>query len=176
MDWFQVLHSVCRTGHLPILQGASAAMPQIISLAELSTPLRQAHFLAQCCEESAGLTTMVEEASGRAYEGRHDLGNVHPGDGVKYKGRGMIELTGRANYALYGAKLGLDLVDHPELAESFPAAGLVAALYWEIRKINIHADADNIVACTEAVNGGLNGLASRKAYLAKAKHALGIGA
>lgn len=84
----------------------------------ITTPLRQAHFLAQVCEESYGLSDMKEEASGAEYEGRvRSLGNTHKGDGVKYKGRGLIQVTGRANYRHVGNELHLLLVSHPEMAE-----------------------------------------------------------
>ncbi len=78
--------------------------------------LRESAFLAQLAHESAELRYMEEIASGSAYEGRRDLGNTRPGDGKRYKGRGPIQLTGRANYQKYGHLLGLDLVNHPEHA------------------------------------------------------------
>jgi putative chitinase len=80
----------------------------------ITTPLRQAHFLAQVGHETGELRYIEEIASGAAYEGRRDLGNTEPGDGVRFKGRGLIQLTGRANYAKYGLAIGKDLVtnDH----------------------------------------------------------------
>lgn len=174
IDWFLKLHHVCPHGHLSILQGFAAAMPACIDEAALTTPLRQAYFLSQTCEESAGLQTTVEYGSGHEYEGRHDLGNTHPGDGPLFKGRGLIQLTGRANYALYGHILGVDLIANPQLAADFPLAARTAALYWKTRNINVHADANDIVRVTESVNGGVNGLASRKQYLTLAKQVLGI--
>jgi putative chitinase len=155
-----------------IIAGFANSFLDCINRADLETPLRQAHFLAQTAHESAGFKTTVEFASGRAYEGRRDLGNVEAGDGPLYKGRGMIQLTGRANYRNYGRALSRDLEVRPAQVAEFPLAALVSAEYWRERKINVDADRDNIEGVTRRVNGGLNGLASRKTYLARAKHAL----
>src|SRR5262249_24913671 len=81
----------------------------------IDSRLRVAHFLAQICHESDGFCTTVEYASGDAYEGRASLGNTKPGDGRRFKGRGLIQLTGRANYTQYGKLLDLDLVTNPDL-------------------------------------------------------------
>jgi putative chitinase len=140
----------------------------------LDTPLRAAHFLAQVAHESAGFSTTEEFASGKAYEGRVDLGNTHPGDGVRYKGRGLIQLTGRHNYGVYAKIIGEDLVGHPDRAAD-PATSLILACeFWNrtARGLSRFADADDIVSITRKINGGLNGLDDRKAYLAKAKKAL----
>ncbi len=135
----------------------------------IDTPLRIAHFLAQTAHESAGFQTTEEFASGEAYEGRSDLGNTEPGDGKRYKGRGLIQLTGRANYAALGATVGVDLETEPERAAD-PALSLVIACeYWKKRGINDHADRDDIIAATWSVNGGLNGLEDRIRYLIEAK-------
>lgn len=87
-------------------------------------------YLAQLGHESAGFATLEEYASGSAYEGRKDLGNTEPGDGVRYKGRGVIQLTGRANYRRYGALLGVDLEKHPEQAATARLAFKIAGMYW----------------------------------------------
>lgn len=135
----------------------------------MDSPLRLAHFFAQLAHESGGFRYMEEIASGQAYEGRADLDNVQPGDGRRFKGRGPIQLTGRANYRLFGRALGLDFEAHPEIV-ALPSIGLLAAChYWRMRGLNELADADDVVAVTKRVNGGTNGLADRQAYLAKAK-------
>ncbi|MBY6239762.1 glycoside hydrolase family 19 protein [Methylosinus sp. Sm6] len=171
-DWAGVMRALCPHGRAEIVAGAAEATPRVIEIASLTTPRRQAHFLAQIAHESAGMRTTVEYASGAAYEGRKDLGNTQRGDGARFKGRGLIQLTGRANYMAYGLELGLDLVGKPELAAQFPAAALTAALYWRKRAINVPADRDDCEAVTRKINGGVNGLADRKSYLAVAKRAL----
>lgn len=142
---------------------------------EINTPLRVAHFLAQLAHESDAFCTTEEYASGAAYEGRADLGNTQAGDGVRYKGRGLIQLTGRANYAKFGPRVGIpDLDQHPERAAD-PAISLVIACeFWKDKRngLNRFADQDDILTITKAINGGFNGLDDRKRYLAKAKQAL----
>ena len=140
----------------------------------INSDLRRAHFLAQTCHESAGFRTTEEFASGSAYEGRKDLGNSQPGDGARYKGRGLIQLTGRANYLEYGQALGLDLVEHPETAAEPVTSLLIACEFWKRRVLNQFADQDDIETITRRINGGLNGFDDRKAYLAKAKAVLGV--
>lgn len=135
----------------------------------LGDGLRLAHFMAQLAHESGNFKYMEEIASGQAYEGRKDLGNTQPGDGKRYKGRGPIQLTGRANYASFGRKIGINLERYPELAAN-PSIGLhVAIFYWNDRRLSEIADEDDIEAITRKINGGLNGLDDRKAQLAKAK-------
>lgn len=172
VDWPAVIKQICPSGSQTIRKGVADAMPDLATKFGINTPLRQAHFLAQCAHESAGMRTTVEYASGKEYEGRKDLGNVQPGDGVRYKGRGLIQLTGRANYAAYGKKLGMDLVGHPDDAAAFPAAILTAGQYWADHGLNAIADKDDVLTITKRINGGTNGLAERKAYLAKAKAVL----
>lgn len=135
----------------------------------METPQRLAHFLAQLIHESGSFRYMEELASGQAYEARADLGNTQPGDGARYKGRGPIQITGRTNYRRFGRSIGIDIERHPELA-AIPSIGLHLALeYWDDRQLNRWADADDVTEITERINGGRNGLADRKAHLAKLK-------
>jgi putative chitinase len=141
---------------------------------QIDSRLRVAHFLAQVAHESDGFCTCEEYASGRAYEGRKDLGNTRPGDGVRFKGRGLIQLTGRANYEKYGKRIDVDLIADPERAAE-PATSLVLACeYWTATRggLNQYADRDDILTITRAINGGTNGLDDRRKYLARAKQAL----
>lgn len=165
----------------PRFSGALAAAQQRIvretgevltsTLAEyrIDSRLRIAHFLAQTCHESAGFRTTEEFASGEAYEGRADLGNDRPGDGVRYKGRGLIQLTGRANYRQVGKALGVDLEREPTRAAEPRLSLRIACEYWRKRKINALCDADDLMRVTRAINGGLNGLDDRRQLTTKAK-------
>lgn len=156
-----------------IIAGIGQTIQASMTRYMIRTFLREAHFLAQICHESDGFNTLEEYASGAAYEGRTDLGNVIAGDGKRYKGRGLIQLTGRANYKKYGAILGLALEAQPELAVLPENAVLIACEYWKSRHINMFCDKDDLKAVTRRVNGGLNGLASRATYLRRAEAALG---
>lgn len=138
----------------------------------INNRLRIAHFLAQCCHESDGFCTTVEYASGSEYEGRRDLGNVNPGDGVRFKGRGILQITGRANYQTYGDAIQVDLVDAPPKAADPTTSLLTACEYWKRHNLNAAADNDDLVTITRRINGGVNGINSRRAYLIKAKQAL----
>ena len=99
-----------------IVNNLAQFLPKVLDDYGINTKLRISHFLAQIAHESAHFRTLEEYASGAAYEGRKDLGNVYKGDGRRYKGRGVIQLTGRANYRKYGKILGIDLENHPERA------------------------------------------------------------
>ncbi len=138
----------------------------------IDTPLRMAHFLAQIGHESGDLQFCEEIASGVAYEGRKDLGNTRPGDGRRFKGRGLIQLTGRANYAAYSKARGIDYTteEGAELLASEPGTAVdVACWFWMTRRLNELADRDDIAAITRRINGGLNGFEDRKAKLVRAK-------
>ena len=152
-----------------IISGMGAAFAPTLERYAIDTPLRVAHFLAQIAHESDGFCATEEYADGRAYEGRRDLGNLAPGDGPRYKGRGLIQLTGRMNYALTGRELNLDLVGDPFSVNDPITYLLVACDFWTRRKINKPCDADDLYEVTRLVNGGLNGLDSRLAYLTRAK-------
>lgn len=141
---------------------------------KINTPLRMAHYLGQIAHESAELRYTKELASGRAYEGRKDLGNTHKGDGVRFKGRGLIQITGRANYEAYKRFCGYDVVSHPELLEKPLGAVKSSMWYWQQHGLNELADEDNSLQITRIINGGVNGLLSRQNYVRKAKAVLGI--
>ncbi|KPC15082.1 putative Lysozyme [Pseudomonas syringae pv. maculicola] len=139
---------------------------------QIVTPLRIAAFIAQVGHES-GQLRYVREIWGPTpqqlgYEGRKDLGNTVAGDGSKYRGRGLIQITGRANYAECGEALGLDLIHHPELLEQPEHATMSAAWYWSSRGLNSLADKGDFLQITRRINGGTNGLADRQALYDRA--------
>jgi predicted chitinase len=144
---------------------------------KVDNPLRTAAFVAQLAHES-GEFRFMEEIWGptdaqRRYEPEtplaRRLGNTQPGDGVRFKGRGPIQITGRANYTRYGELLGCDLVADPDLAARPEVAFAVAGLYWTSNKLNEKADAEDFVGITRRINGGINGLDDRQKYYTKAK-------
>lgn len=118
---------------------------------------RAAFLIGQLAHESAGFATLEEYASGAAYEGRADLGNVQPGDGRRYKGRGPIQTTGRANYRRVGRALGVPAEERPELLATPLIGFLSAGLYWLDHGLNALADAGDVDAITRRINGGTNG-------------------
>lgn len=140
---------------------------------QIDTPQRQAAFLAQVAHESGQLQYVRELASGAAYEGRKDLGNTQPGDGVRFKGRGLIQVTGRSNYATCGSVLELNLLNHPELLETPDNASLSAAWFWAANGLNRYADVGDFIGLTKRINGGLNGLQERQRFWQLAKQTLG---
>jgi putative chitinase len=147
---------------------------------DIDTPLLQAHFLAQVGHESASLSACEEYASGDAYEWRWwGLNNTRPGDGRRFKGRGLIQLTGRLNYSLYGAYVGMDLTANPQLLATDPRLACdVAAWFWrrgktvELNTLATKADADTVKALTRQINGGYNGLDQRIEYFFNGKRVL----
>lgn len=140
----------------------------------ITTLQRQAAFLAQVAHESGSLRYVRELASGEAYEGRADLGNTEPGDGPRYKGRGLMQITGRSNYAACGQALGLDLIAHPELLEEPVNACRSAGWFWRTRSLNQYADHNTFTALTKAINGGFNGLEERRQAWLVARQALSV--
>lgn len=152
---------------------------------KVNTPLRLGHFLAQVLHESMYFQFFKEIASGQAYEGRVDLGNIIPGDGVRYKGRGPIQVTGRYNYTQFQEWLesqGLlyNVLAKPELLEVAPLSWLSAMWYWTAarksdgRRVDLNVVADQgdtdevLRRITRLINGGLNGYAHRRAIFVDA--------
>ena len=155
---------------------------------EIDTPREYAHFLAQACHETDHFRTLEEYASGKAYEGRKDLGNVIIGDGVRFKGRGIFQTTGRANYKQLGVKKGNpDLfLKNPELLEQPEYAVWSACVFWKSRNLIDASNNDDSVLLSKkykgqiikvppveyisiTINGGKNGLEERKRFYERAK-------
>ena len=151
-----------RADYLPFIQQAMAEF-------DITSYRRETAFLAQLAHESAELRYMEEIASGAAYEGRKDLGNTQPGDGKRYKGRGPIQLTGRANYTKYGGLLGLDLVNDPTIAATKQVGFRIAGQFWKLNGLNELADEQQFKLITRRINGGFNGLNDRIKYYERAK-------
>ena len=136
---------------------------------EINTVPRIRHFLSQTAHESGGLRWMEEIASGSAYEGRRDLGNTSPGDGRKYKGAGVIQLTGRHNYQKFADFIKDQKVmqGHSYVAQVYPFTS--AGFWWKNNNMNALCDRGATVKeVTKKVNGGYNGLSDRQRYYDKA--------
>jgi putative chitinase len=187
---------IIKAEHLAAITGkATPLMPGLVDWInklcpsyEIDSPQEYAHFLAQACHETDRFRTLKEYASGKSYEGRIDLGNTQPGDGVRFKGRGIFQTTGRANYLQLGIKkVRRDLfINTPELLEQPEYAVWSACEYWNTRNLNDpanHADNDVLkkkykgdvldVSPVEfisiTINGGYNGMDVRKEYYSIAK-------
>lgn len=171
---------------------------------EINTPTRRAAFLAQIAHESAELRRVVENLNyssdglrrtwpsrfsegtadlyarrpeaiaNRAYANRMGNGFEGTGDGWRFRGRGLIQVTGASNYLWLGQALGVDLIRHPELLEGAELACRSAAYYWASRGCNDLADRRDLVAITRRINGGVTGLAERRQYWERANAALGV--
>lgn len=144
--------------------------------AGITSCLRRSAFLAQLGHESGQLRWFEEFASGAAYEGRRDLGNIYPGDGRRYKGRGPIQLTGRSNYRAAGKALGVDLEQHPTLAATPEWGFKIATWFWNTRGLSQYADQGSqsgFDVITRRINGGYNGKADRDRYWRQFKSILG---
>jgi len=175
---------------------------QVFVKYDLDTPKRQAAFIGQCAVESANFTRLQENLNYSAqrltqvwpsrfpnismaepyannpekladfvYAGR--MGNLQDGDGWKFHGRGLIQLTGRENYANCGSGVGVDLIDNPDLLLTPKYAALSAGWFWNKKGLNALADTQEYGAMTRRINGGLTGLDERIAKITKALQVLG---
>lgn len=162
-----------------------AFLPYINGYAEvfhIDTPKRMAHFLAQIAHESGELR-YTKELGNKYYFHRYDvgklknmLGNLKDGDGYKYRGRGLIQITGRANYQAYqNSKYCTgDIMENPKLLELPLGATKSAMWWWRKHDLNKLADSDSFVAITKTINGGTNGLESRRKFLTRAKKVFNV--
>jgi putative chitinase len=155
-------------------------MARYLGPAGITTPLRLAHWTGQGAHETTGFTRLREAwgptETQKGYEGRRDLGNTQPGDGFRFRGRGIFQTTGRGNYEDLAARIGLDVVAHPELLEEPHNAVLSACDYWTVNHLAQWADADDVLAMSRAINRGNprsakqpNGLAERQVATARAR-------
>jgi len=175
---------------------------EVFAKYEINTPVRQAAFIGQCAHESANFKVLQEnlnysaeglmktwpsrfpnkevadqyarqpaKIAGKVYNGR--LGNTSEEEAAKYLGRGLIQLTGKENYANCGSGIGVDLIGHPDWLLDPKYAALSAGWFWNKKGLNSLADASDIETMTKRINGGLIGLDDRKAKIAKALSVLG---
>jgi len=156
------------------LEAITAAMEEF----GIDTPARQAMFLANVGHESGGLHWASEiwgpTIAQQRYEGRRDLGNTQPGDGFKYRGRGWLQTTGRANYTALSEHLGVDYVSDPDRLAEPEDAARSAGYFWQSHNLNQYADAGDFLAVVKRINGGYNGLSERQMLWGEAKEALGV--
>jgi len=179
-----------------------APLEEAFAKYDISTPQRQAAFIGQCAHESGNFKTLQEnlnysaeglmktwpsrfptkeiadqyarqpaKIAGKVYNGR--LGNTSEEEASKYLGRGLIQLTGKENYANCGSGLGVDLIGNPDWLLDPKYAALSAGWFWNKKGLNSLADASDIETMTKRINGGLIGLDDRKAKIAKALSVLG---
>jgi len=165
------LKKICPYGNIEKLEQYSKCINSIAPKYGIDTLLRLRHFIAQIAHESGSFNYVQEIDSGEAYEGRKDLGNTFKGDGVRFKGRGLIQITGRSNYLFCSRALFGDdrLLRNPEILEQPQYAIESACWFWKVKKLNVMADANDIVSITRRINGGQNGLAERIAFYEKTK-------
>lgn len=155
---------------------------EFMAFYNISTIQRIAAFLAQVGHESGQLFYCEEIASGKAYEGRVDLGNIEKGDGIRFKGRGLIQITGRANYQkltneMRDLPIGVDFVSEPHLLTEPQYAVKSACWWWHNRKLNELSDEDsevNFKHITRIINGGYNGYTDRYKIWQRAKQILSV--
>jgi putative chitinase len=160
-----ILNKIAPSNHTSVKASLIEPLNKWLPAYEINTLLRIEHFIGQAAEESDSFNTLKEYASGREYEGRDDLGNTEEGDGPRFKGRGIFQITGRANYKRLGDILKIDLVNHPELAETPDVAVRTACEYWKSHNLSTYADNDDITSITKRINGGLNGFTQRQQFV-----------
>lgn len=167
------LQYVCPSLTRAQAKALSVDLAHAMKVYNITTPKRAAMFIAQVAHESVEFHYREEIASGVAYEWRKDLGNVVAGDGVKFKGRGFIQITGRSNYAAIGRAFHPGhpeiYLRHPQLLANRTNAALSAAWWFKTHHLNELADSGSVVRVTRVINGGTNGLAQRQAYYKRAR-------
>ncbi len=169
---YEDLRRFCPRGKRDILKGLAQHSSLLVEYGLSRNELRLCHFLAQAAHETAGFRTLVEYGSTgyfrRRYGHRRDLGNRGRLDGSRYRGRGIFQLTGRANYRRYGTFIEIDLEKSPHLAAKIEVSLRIACEYWKRNNLNKYADLNDIRTITRRINGGFNGLDERRRYMKRA--------
>jgi putative chitinase len=181
-----------------------SAFQQLLPDYDINTPLRVAHFIAQCAHESGNFNFVEENLNYRAaslmatfkkyfptqelaqqyekkpekianrvYANRMGNGDEASGDGYTYRGRGLIQLTGRDNYTFFAGSLGIPVEEAAAYMATFEGAAQSACFFWEQNKLNRFADANDVRGLTRAINGGFIGLEDRIKHTEHALHVLG---
>jgi putative chitinase len=166
-----VMPAASRTGvYAPLI---TATMEEF----EISTPRRQAAWLAQIAQESGQLlytTELGKDSYFARYEGNADLGNSQPGDGLRFKGRGLIQITGRFNYAALSKAFDINLLTNPELLAEPELATRSAGWFWRSKDLNQLADTDRFGTLTKRINGGYTHIDERIKFWLTARRVLGL--
>jgi putative chitinase len=172
-----IIKQIAKNANDEIAADLAQYLPSAWEKYGINTKLRVANFLGQAAHESDGFKTLHEywgpTAAQKKYEGRKDLGNVNKGDGSLFRGRGIFQVTGRANYETIGKAIGVDLITDPNVAATGKVSVLTACEYWDSHKLNDLADHDDVTAITKKINGGTNGLDARIQYVKLAKAVVG---
>jgi len=180
------------------------ALEQLLDDYDINTPLRVAHFIAQCAHESGNFVFIKENLNykaaslqkifakyfptaelaqqyankperiaNRIYANRMGNGDEGSGDGFRYCGRGLIQLTGKDNYTFFAGSLGISVEEASEYLATFEGAAQSACWFWEQNNLNRFADANDVRGLTRAINGGYSGLEDRQSHTEHALHILG---
>jgi len=191
------LRQLCPEASADIIEKIAPALDKHAPDAGITTLLRRSHLIAQLAHESAGFRRLVENLNyspsriaqvwprlakradklahkpealaNAAYANKIGNGDEASGDGWRYRGRGLIQLTGRDNYRAASAQLGLSLPSNPDQAAEPDTAVQIALWFWRSRACNVAADLDDVEAVTRKINGGINGLADREHLTERAK-------
>ena len=188
----------------PYIDHWYAALEQLLDDYDINTPLRVAHFIAQCAHESgnfvfikenlnykaaslqkifakyfptaelaAQYANKPERIANRIYASRMGNGDEASGDGFRYCGRGLIQLTGKDNYTFFAGSLDISVEEASEYLATFEGSAQSACWFWEQNKLNRFADANDVKGLTRAINGGYIGLSDREKHTEHALHILG---
>jgi putative chitinase len=188
----------------PYIEHWHEVLEQLLPDYDINTPLRVAHFIAQCAHESGNFVFIKENLNygapglmktfkryfptqelaqqyakkpemiaNRVYANRMGNGDEASGDGWRYCGRGLIQLTGRDNYTFFAGSLGISVEEASEYLATFEGAAQSACWYWEQNNLNRFADANDVRGLTRAINGGYIGLEDRQKHTEHALHVLG---